>query len=85
MKISMLEEQGYTHIDCWCDACRISVWVPFVMIRSRRPRLELGQMTIAELALRMRCSRCGGRPTKCREARQSDAPGYQSRYSYPKG
>ncbi|MFT0875974.1 hypothetical protein VRZ08_05395 [Rhodopseudomonas sp. G2_2311] len=84
MKISMLEAQGYGHIECWCETCRVTVWVPFAKIRRERPRLDLGEMTIAELGKRMRCSRCGGRPENCREVRQSDAPGFQRSYNYPK-
>jgi hypothetical protein len=84
MNVAALEAEGFTHIECRCDPCLISVWVPFAMIRKSRPRLDLGRMTIAELAGRMRCERCGRRPDYAREARQSDAPGFQRSYNYPK-
>lgn len=75
--VSHLEAEGYTHIECWCEACRITVQVPFVMIRKNRPMLSA--MDFGELGAKMRCSRCGGPPARIRPYRQSDEPGFTVR------
>lgn len=85
MKICMLEAQGYTHIECLCRRCGRCVWMPFDFIRPRRPRLDLGAMTIDDLGRKMVCCECGSRDVSYREARQSDSTGFASGFSYPKG
>jgi hypothetical protein len=80
--ISQLEGEHYTHIECECrnPACRNWVAVPFKMIRDQRPHLMLSAMTLAELARRMPCGKCGGRDVKYRAWRQEDAPGYAKNF-----
>jgi hypothetical protein len=60
--------------------CRNWVAVPFKMIRDQRPHLMLSAMTIAELARKMACGKCGGRDVKYRAWRQEDAPGYAKNF-----
>lgn len=79
--ISQLEAEGYTHIECGCDQCRVTVQMPFMMIRKRRPLLSA--MTFDELGGKMRCERCGARPSSFKPWRQSDEPGYVS--AFPRG
>lgn len=73
--ISVLEAQGYTHIRCICR-CRHCVDYPFVLIRKERPRMMLSAMTLAELAAKMRCEKCGARDFGFHAWRQSDANGF---------
>lgn len=79
--VSQLEAEGYTHIECWCEPCRMTVMVAFSMIRKTRPMLPA--MRFDDLGAKMRCSRCGRPATRFSPHRQSDMPGY-SRGGYPK-
>lgn len=79
--VSQLEAEGYTHIECWCESCRITVQVPFAMIRKSRPMLSA--MDFDELGAKMRCSRCGGPPVRFKPYRQSDEPGFTTGFPRP--
>lgn len=82
--ISVLEVERYHHIECACQnpVCRNTVWVPFRMIRERRPRLMLSAMTITQLGKLMPCSKCGNRDKVIYKAiRQEDGPGYAKTFT----
>lgn len=78
LTIEQLEAERYFHIECRCRHChRGAVWVPFKLIRNRRPDLDINDLTIAELGKLMPCGECGSREVDYKEVRQEDAPGYQ--------
>lgn len=84
MAIPMLEAQGFTHLECCCRTCGRAVWMPFDLIRRRRPGLDLSAMTVADLGRRLICE-CGSRDVDCQAVRQNDCAGFASGFSYPKG
>jgi hypothetical protein len=85
LTIAQLEEERFHHISCWCEPCRITVWVSFKMIRAKLrdngSSLDIGNLTIAEMGKLMPCSRCGAHGTY-KEVRQEDAPGYAKTFSW---
>jgi len=58
--IGQLEAIGFTHVECNC-VCRRSVSMPFRLLRIKYPRVPLSLMTLAELAAKLVCERCGKR------------------------
>jgi hypothetical protein len=76
--ISQLEAEGYAWIGAVC--CKGNAWVPFRMIRQKRPDLTLSAMTLDEVGAKLKCDRCGKRPQRYYAARQSDAPGFAKRF-----
>jgi hypothetical protein len=47
---------------------------------ARQPDLMLSAMTIADLAKKMHCGKCGNRDVAYKAWRQEDAPGFAKRY-----
>lgn len=74
-----LEAEGYHHICGEC--CKGYVWLPFRMLRESVPGLDT--MTVDQIGARMRCTKCGSRPTRYYPERQEDAPGFVRKFSYP--
>lgn len=75
--IRELEAQNYHHIECRCQNCnRGTVWVPFDLIRKRRPRIKIDDLTIEQLGAKMICGQCWSRDVVYRKVRQEDALGY---------
>lgn len=74
--VAQLEAEEYHHIAGEC--CKGTTWLPFLLLRRRIPHLD--GMTLDQIGKRMRCERCGARPTRYYPARQSDAPGYAKRF-----
>jgi hypothetical protein len=56
------------------SAARVTVWVPFRMLRERMPMLSA--MTLDQLGARMKCDKCGKRPERYYPANQKDTPGF---------
>jgi hypothetical protein len=85
--ISQLEGERYTHIECECRNvnCRNWMAVPFKMIRARQPDLMLSAMTVADLAKKMHCGKCGNRDVAYKAWRQEDAPGFAKGIDCPIG
>ncbi|NEW96896.1 hypothetical protein [Rhodopseudomonas sp. BR0G17] len=78
--VTQLEAEGYHHICGEC--CKGYVWLPFNLLRKTVRGLD--SMTVDQIGAKMRCDRCGCRPTRYYPARQEDAPGYVRGFSYPK-
>lgn len=74
--VAQLEADGFHHIAGEC--CKGTVWLPFRLLRAKRP--DLDAMTVDQLGSRLRCDRCGGRPERYYPARQSDEHGYARRF-----
>jgi len=68
-----LIETGYTHVDARC-AEHGATLIPWRLMGP----IDLS-WTLADLKLRLRCSRCGNRPGQVYPWRQSDAPGASNR------
>lgn len=70
---------GKTHLEVRCEACRLTVQMPWKLM----PRLPLDQPMHAS-AHRLRCRRCGARPSSgdVAAAAQSDAPGAAKTYGW---
>ncbi len=75
--VSSLKAQGFTHIECSCQRCRRTVQVPFRMIEKKR---AIDDLTLAKLAFRMPCGKCGQRISGYRAWRQEDSPGFKRTY-----
>lgn len=64
-------EQEKQHLMIICETCRVTRQVPWRHL----PALRLGDR-IDELLGRLRCRKCGRRPTKVYASAQRDASGY---------
>lgn len=86
VEMALTEKRGLVaasgrHQYCWCEPCRMTVQVPFAMIRKSRPMLSA--MDFAELGTKMRCRRCGAAPARFKPYRQSDEPGFTAGFPRP--
>lgn len=62
--INDLRADGYTHIDLWCDSCRMKTLYPFRLLEEKHGRKlgPIGSMTLADIAAKMVCEKCRGKP-----------------------
>lgn len=60
LSIDAAAAAGWSHLECWCGHCRVTVLLPLAGLRRRQG----GAAALRVLVPRLRCSRCRRPPSQ---------------------